>query len=75
MKGSGATVMAVITHHGKCYDATWSLPRASALRVLFREKAGSAARRRRIRTVRLNLTRSGSMSASVAAVQIRALMA
>ena len=39
------------------------------------EKAGSAARRRMMRTVRLNLTRSGSMSASVAAWQIRALIA
>ena len=34
--------------------------------------AGSAARRRTMRTVRLNLTRSGSMPASVAARQIRA---
>src|ERR1039457_7007976 len=34
--------------------------------------AGPAARRRTMRTVRLNLTRSGSMPASVAARQIRA---
>ena len=37
--------------------------------------AGSAARRRTILTVRLNLTRSGSTAASVAALQIRALIA
>jgi hypothetical protein len=34
--------------------------------------AGSPARRRTMRTVRLNLTRSGSMAASVAARQISA---
>ena len=38
-------------------------------------KAGSAARRRMMRTVRRNLTRSGSMPASVAAWQISAEMA
>jgi len=39
------------------------------------EKAGSAARRRMMRTVLLNLTRSGSMPAAVAVAQIRALIA
>jgi site-specific DNA-cytosine methylase len=38
-------------------------------------QAGCAARRRMTRTVRRNLTRSGSMPASVAARQIRAEMA
>jgi hypothetical protein len=38
-------------------------------------KAGSAARRRMMRTVRRNFTRSGSMPASVAAWQISAEMA
>jgi hypothetical protein len=42
---------------------------------VLRGKAGSATRRRRMRTVRLNLTRSGSMPTAVAAVQIRALIA
>jgi hypothetical protein len=38
-------------------------------------KAGSLTRRRMMRTARLNLTRSGSMPAAVAAVQISALIA
>ena len=42
---------------------------------LVRGEAGSAARRRMMRTVRRNLTRSGSTSASVAARQISAEMA
>lgn len=42
---------------------------------LVRGKAGSAARRQTMRTVRRNLTRSGSMPTSVAAWQISAEMA
>ena len=38
-------------------------------------KAAGPMARRTMRTVRVNLTRSGSMSASVAARQIRALIA
>ena len=43
--------------------------------ALVRGKAGSATRRRTARMVRLSLTRSGSMPAVVAAVQVRALIA
>jgi hypothetical protein len=48
--------------------------RAQGVLVLVREKAGSATRRRTVRMVLLHLTRSGSMPAAVAAVQIRALI-
>jgi hypothetical protein len=50
-------------------------PGEDALAVWSGGKAGSATRRRMVRTVRLNLTRSGSMPAAVAALQIRALTA